>query len=64
MTDKLGQPYGWGVAEYSTPEKFIGDDFTQNVYKREPKESYEIIFEHLQKLLPKATDEQIRKILK
>ena len=64
MTDKLGQPYGWGVAEYSTPEKFIGEQFTENVYKREPQESYEVIFEHLQRLLPKASDEQIKKLLK
>ena len=64
MTDKNGKEYGWGVAEYSTPEKFIGEQFTENVYKREPQESYEVIFEHLQKLLPKATDEQIKKLLK
>ncbi len=64
MTDKHGKRYGWGVAEYSTPEKFMGDDFISNVYRREPKESYRIVFEHLQKILPEATEEQIRKILK
>ena len=26
MTDKKGKPYGWGVAEYSTPEHFLGND--------------------------------------
>lgn len=64
MTDKHGQPYGWGVAEYSTPEKFMGEDFTKKVYQREPQESYKTIYEHLKKILPNAADGQIKKILK
>jgi hypothetical protein len=64
MTDKNGQRYGWGVAEYSTPEKFMGDAFTSQVYRREPEESYERIFTHLRKVLPDASDEQIRAFLK
>lgn len=64
MTDKNGQPYGWGVAEYSTPEKFMGEDFMKKVYQREPQESYELIYKHLKKILPNAADGQIKKILK
>lgn len=64
MTDKNGQPYGWGVAEYSTPEKYMGDKFTDKVYQREPEESYKLILEHLKKILPQASEEQIKKILK
>lgn len=64
MTDKHGQPYGCGVAEYSTPEKFMGEDFTKKVYQREPQESYELIYKHLKKILPNAADGQIKKILK
>lgn len=64
MTDKHGQPYGWGVAEYSTPEKFMSEDFTKKVYQREPQESYKLIYEHLKKILPNAADGQIKKILK
>ena len=64
MTDKHGQHYGGGVAEYSTPEKFMGAAFTDKVYQREPEESYQLIFEHLRKVLPHASDEQIKKILK
>lgn len=64
MRDKNGEQYGWGVAEYSTPEKFIGKDFTDNVYRREPEESYRRIFDHLRKILPDASDEQIAKFLK
>ena len=43
MKDKYGQSYGWGVAEYSTPEKFMGNAFTKRVYQREPEESYQRI---------------------
>nr|WP_316621013.1 50S ribosomal protein L11 methyltransferase [uncultured Ruminococcus sp.] len=31
MRDKFGKPYGWGVAEYSTPEAFMGGSFTEKV---------------------------------
>ena len=64
LTDKQGKQYGWGVAQYSTPEKFLGDDFSQNVYKRDPKESYERVLEHLQEMLPHAKPEQIKHLLK
>ena len=64
MLDRNGSRYGWGVAEYSTPEKFMGTDFTDNVYRREPEESYSLIFGHLRKLLPSASDEQIKRFLK
>lgn len=63
MTDKFGQQYGWGVAEYSTPERFMGDVFTENVYRRAPRESYERIYEHLKDILPDADDKKLRKML-
>lgn len=64
LTDKRGEQYGWGVAEYSTPERFMGADFTENVYRRDPQSSYEIVFDKLKKTLPHAPDEQIKRILK
>ena len=63
MTDKYGQRYGWGVAEYSTPECFMGSDFTHNVYQRSPQESYERIYAHLRKILPGADDTKLKKLL-
>ena len=62
--DKHGKPYGWGIAEYSTPEKLMGDDFTSRIYERTPEESYQRILLHLKELLPDADEEDIRKILK
>lgn len=64
MIDKNGNEYGWGVAEYSTPEQFMGDDFTSVVYRRTPEESYARLFEHLRKILPEADEQVIHKLLK
>lgn len=63
LTDKHGERYGWGVAEYSTPEKFMGAGFTERVYRRDPQKSYEILFDKLKKILPYSSDEQIKRIL-
>lgn len=61
---KSGSPYGWGVAEYSTPEEFFGEDFTGRVYQKSPEESYQRIVDHLRSLFPDADENAIRKILK
>lgn len=63
-TDKYGNRYGWGIAEYSTPEKFLGKKFTKEVYKRTPEESYERILKHFRKILPDAEPGEIERILK
>ena len=63
MTDKLGKPYGWGVCRYATPEQLYGAAFGDTAYRREPRESYRRIFEHLKALLPHASDAAIRRLL-
>ncbi|MBQ3756733.1 MAG: hypothetical protein II873_06440 [Oscillospiraceae bacterium] len=62
--DKKGNKRGWGVAEYSTPEKTMGEFFTENVYRRSPEESYERLLLHLRKLFPRAQEKDLRKFLK
>jgi hypothetical protein len=62
--DKSGNEYGWGIAEYSTPEKFFGKKFTNEVYKRMPEESYARVVKQLKKILPDTDEEQIKKVLK
>lgn len=64
MIDRNGNEYGWGVAEYSTPERFMGDGFTGKVYMRTPAESYARVFEHLRSILPYADEQAIHKMLK
>ena len=62
--DRQGKPYGWGVAEYSTPEKHLGRDFCKNVYRRTPEESFERVLRHLQEILPNAGEKALRQLLK
>ena len=62
--DKQGNEYGWGIAEYSTPEKLWEDEFRNEVYKRTPEESFERLVGHLKQILPGTSEEQIRKIIK
>lgn len=64
LRDKNGNPYGWGVAEYSTPERFFGKTFASRVYKRSPEKSYERLFNHLREVLPDADDEEIKRLLR
>ena len=62
--DKVGRPYGWGIAEYSTPERFFGSAFCDRVYQRTPEESYQRLFNHLRDLFPDVKEEILRKVLK
>ena len=64
MVDKKGNEYGWGVAEYSTPEQFMGPDFEESVYARNPEESYERMIEHMLKILPGTDEQVIREVLR
>ena len=61
--NKKGEQYGWGIAEYSTPEHFMGSTFTEKVYSRTPEESYERVFLHLKKILPEVDETAIKKFL-
>lgn len=61
--DKQGRPYGWGVAQYSTPEKFMGEEFTSKVYKRKPEASYQRVFAHIQSLFPECPGKTIERLL-
>lgn len=64
MLDRYGNPYGWGVAQYTTPEKLFGYDYITSAYKTAPEESKQKIIAHLLPLLPQATENEISKIIK
>lgn len=51
-TGKNGQPYGWGIARYATPEMYLGKPFSEHVYDRSVENSRKRILRHLQKVLP------------
>ena len=61
--DSKGNPYGWGIARYATPESHFGEEFTETVYSRTPEQSARRILDHLEKLLPQATPAQLRALL-
>ena len=61
--DKNGKPYGWGVARYTTPEAQFGTEWVERAYREEPEASAEKVLRHLRKLLPGASETQIRKLL-
>ena len=62
--NKQGEPYGWGLAQYSTPEKFFGLSFRKTLYDRAPEESYARILAHFRTILPQAGETQLRKLLR
>lgn len=62
--DKQGRPRGWGVAEYTTPECFLGERFRQRVYAREPEESRARLLEHLARLFPQAGEAALTRFLR
>lgn len=59
---KQGKRYGWGVARYCTPEDFFGKD-NFSLAERKPKESAQRIYDHLKKLLPHATEQQLTNLI-
>ena len=63
LRDKTGKPYGWGVAEYTTPEREFGSAFTDRVYRRTPGESYARLKERLSILLPDAPERELERFL-
>ena len=64
LQDKFGRPYGWGVAEYTTPEALFGYDFVTSAYRRKPEGSKERILAHLRGVLPDVGEGQIAKLLR
>lgn len=61
-TDKHGHEYGFGWSLLTTPELLLGKD--ASLCHHTPEESYLRMTEHLMRLLPDATEKQIKKILK
>ncbi|MBP3764085.1 MAG: hypothetical protein J6I49_09470 [Bacteroidales bacterium] len=60
-TDKHGNRYGWGWALLNTPEQLFGREACR--CPRTPEESGTRLREHLEKLLPHATEKQLARLL-
>ena len=60
--DKHGKRYGWGWALLSTPEQLLGKEACH--CDRTPEESMARMLDHLRRLLPRASEQQITKLIK
>lgn len=61
--NKQGDPYGWGIARYTTPEALYGQDLIHAASHHSPEESREILINHLTRVLPHAQPTQILKMI-
>lgn len=59
--DKHNHEYGWGWSLLTTPEQLYGRDACH--CERSPQESYTLLLEHFQAILPDASDRQIRRLI-
>ena len=60
--DKHGKRYGWGWALLSTPEQLLGKEACH--CDRTPEESLARMLNHLRRLLPRASEQQITRLIK
>lgn len=65
LISKKGEPYGWGVARYCTPEAMYPDLFPlkDRVEGRTPRQSRERIVNHLQELFPDVERGKIERLV-
>ena len=60
--DKHGKEYGWGWALLTTPEQLLGKEACH--CDRTPEKSLERMLDHLKHLLPRASEQQLLKLIK
>lgn len=65
LISKKGEPYGWGVARYCTPEAMYPELFPikDQVDGRTPEESRNRILKHLCELFPDVEKKKIEKLI-
>ena len=61
--DRYGRPYGWGIAQYATPEQVLGYDYARSAYTREAQESRERLLDHLKRILPAEGEKTLAKLI-
>lgn len=65
LISKKGEPYGWGLARYCTPEAMYPDLFPieEHVNGRTPEQSRTRILDHLCQILPDVERRKIEKLI-
>ena len=62
-TNKKGQPYGWHISVYTTPEALWGYDHIASAYFTDPAQSKKLICQQVQKHFPQATEAALAAVL-
>lgn len=62
--DKLGRPYGWGVAKYAVSEDVLGEEVTRGAYGRDPRESKARLIDRLGLICPDAYDDELERLIR
>lgn len=60
---RSGEPYGWGVARYTTPEALYGEEILTACEGRDPHESRERIIRQLSTVFPDTPAAKLLKIV-
>ena len=61
--NKKGQPYGWHISVYTTPEALWGYDHIASAYSTDPAQSKKLVYQQVQKHFPQATETALAAVL-
>lgn len=61
--NKKGQPYGWPISVYATPEALWGYEYIASAYAEEPAQSKAWIYQQVRKNFPAATEAALHTVL-
>lgn len=62
--DRHGRPYGWGIAQYTTPESQLGAEAVTASYGKPPEDSRQRILGQLKKILPDVDEGEMWRLMK
>ncbi len=62
--DRHGRPYGWGIAQYATPESQLGGEAVTASYNKTPEESRLSVLGQLKKVLPDVEEGEVWRLVK
>ena len=61
--NKRGQPYGWPISVYTTPEALWGYAHISSAYSVAPARSRELVFQQVREHFPAATEAALQAVL-
>ncbi|WP_438819462.1 AlkZ-related protein [Intestinimonas massiliensis (ex Afouda et al. 2020)] len=61
--NKKGQPYGWPISVYTTPENLWGYEHISSAYSTEPMLSKELVYDQVHRNFPAATEATLQAVL-